>query len=43
MAEGGTNQNWGKKGSALGIFAVVVILFVILLIYVYNHPANGIT
>ena len=39
---GGENLNWGKKGACLGKFLVALILFVCLLIYVYNHGANQI-
>ncbi len=35
----GSNQNWGKKGSCLGLFFVAFALFIILLIWVYNK--NG--
>jgi len=40
MAEG-TNQNWGKKGSCLGMFFVALLLFVILLIWVYGKNQQG--
>lgn len=33
MSEGG--QNWGKKGSCLGKFAIGFIMFILLLIWVY--------
>jgi len=33
---------WGKKGSCLGMFAIGLILFVCLLIFVYNHGHNQI-
>jgi len=39
---GGENIKWGKKGKYLGIFAVMLILFFCLLIYVYNHGHNQI-
>ncbi len=38
---GGSNQNWGRKGSCLGQFFLVFLLFIILLIYLYNHAGNG--
>ncbi len=38
MSEG---HNWGKKGACLGQFAVALILFVILLIWVYNKNGNS--
>ena len=41
MSEG-NNQNWGKKGACLGQFLVAFLLFMVLLIYVYNHTQNGI-
>ena len=34
-----TGNNWGKKGSALGIVFLVFLLFFILLIWVYQK--NG--
>jgi hypothetical protein len=34
------NQNWGKKGAALGIVFLVFALFVILLIWVYMKNQN---
>lgn len=37
---GGENIKWGKKGFFLGVFAVAIILFFCLLIYVYGHPSN---
>jgi len=41
MSEG-QNIKWGKKGACLGKFAVAFMLFICLLIYVYNHSANQI-
>jgi hypothetical protein len=37
----GSNQNWGKKGACLGQFLVMVFLFIILLIWVYNKNGAG--
>jgi hypothetical protein len=36
---GGNNQNWGKKASCLGQFALAFFLFIILLIWLYTK--NG--
>lgn len=36
MGGSGTNNNWGKKGSAIGIIFVLFVLFISLLIWVYN-------
>jgi len=41
MSEG-ENIKWGKKGACIGMFVVALILFVGLLIYVYNHQANAV-
>lgn len=38
----GENIKWGKKGSCLGMFAVALIMFFCLLIYVYGHGHNQI-
>ena len=38
---GGHDQNWGKKGSCLGQFIVAFLLFIILLIWVYNKNGAG--
>lgn len=40
MSEG-ANQNWGRKGKAIGIVLSIMFLFFILLIYVYNHAQNA--
>jgi len=33
----GSDQNWGKKGACFGQFLFAILLFIILLIYLYNH------
>jgi len=38
---GSNNQNWGKKGFYIGVFATAFFLFVILLIWVYGMNGNG--
>lgn len=40
MSEG-TGQNWGKKGACLAQFLIALIIFVILLIWVYQRNQNG--
>lgn len=40
MSEG-NNQDWGKKGSCIGQVAIMFLLFIILLIWVYNKNSNG--
>lgn len=40
MADG-QNNNWGKKGACLGQFAVALILFICLLIWIYTKNQNG--
>jgi len=42
MADG-QNNNWGKKGACLGQFAIVIILFISLLIWVYTKNRNGLS
>lgn len=37
---GGNNANWGKKGSYIGIFFVIFVLFILMLIWVYNMNAD---
>ena len=38
---GGTNQNWDKKGTGIAKFAIAFILFVIMLIWIYNKNQHG--
>jgi len=42
MADG-QNNNWGKKGSCIGQFAVAIILFICLLIWIYSKNQNGLS
>ncbi len=36
----GNDQNWGKKGACLGKFFLYFFLFILLLIWLYNHKAG---
>lgn len=40
MSEG-NNQNWSKKGACLGQFLITFLLFVILLIWLYQKNQHG--
>ena len=39
---GGNNNNYGKKGACLTQFIVMFILFVVLLIWLYNSNPSSI-
>lgn len=39
MSEG-ENINWGKKGACLAKFLIAIMLFIVMLIYIYNHTSN---
>ncbi|HMP28508.1 MAG TPA: hypothetical protein PKD85_02850 [Saprospiraceae bacterium] len=38
----GGNVNYSKQGVTFGKIVVAIIVFVVLVIYVYHHNANGI-
>jgi hypothetical protein len=38
----GGNVNYSKQGVTFGKIMVAIIVFIILLVYVYHHNANGI-
>lgn len=38
---GDNPADWGKKGFAIGVFIVVLILFFSLLVWVYGMNQNG--
>jgi hypothetical protein len=37
----GGNVNYGKQGITFGKIVVAILVFVVLIIYVYHHNANG--
>lgn len=37
----GQSSDFGKKGATFGKIVLGIILFIILLIYIYNHPSNS--
>jgi len=39
----GNPESWGAKGKAIGIFAVILIMFFVLLIWVYNKNQHGLS
>ena len=38
----GGNVNYSKQGATFGKIMVAIIVFIILVVYVYHHSANGI-
>jgi hypothetical protein len=37
---GGSNPGYGPKGKTFGKIVLGIMIFLILLIYIYHHPAN---